>query len=164
MRTYISDITKASRSPGPHSLFLSSGLYGVIYNKTHTCSDFYYFLIYLWGYCGTKSTITAAIYWPIVPALDYKMMMVVEQFVECIIGRRNRRAWRRPAPVTLYHRSHLSWPGLGPGPPPWEAGDCLSYDTAIFAQIIQFNSIPYYLCAESTATRPITDTAQCRYT
>jgi hypothetical protein len=25
------------------------------------------------------------------------------------------------------------------------------------------NSILYYLCAESTATRPITDTAQCRY-
>jgi hypothetical protein len=24
--------------------------------------------------------------------------------------------------------------------------------------------ILYYLCAESTATRPITDTAQCRYT
>jgi hypothetical protein len=28
--------------------------------------------------------------------------------------------------------------------------------------IIQFNSILYYLCAESTATRPIIDTAQCR--
>jgi hypothetical protein len=26
--------------------------------------------------------------------------------------------------------------------------------------IIQFNSILYYLCAESTALRPITDTAQ----
>jgi hypothetical protein len=26
--------------------------------------------------------------------------------------------------------------------------------------IIQFNSIIYYLCAESTATEPITDTAQ----
>jgi hypothetical protein len=25
------------------------------------------------------------------------------------------------------------------------------------------NSIPYHLCAEPTATRPITDTAQCRY-
>jgi hypothetical protein len=30
--------------------------------------------------------------------------------------------------------------------------------------ITQFNSsIIYYLCAESTAARPITDTAQCRY-
>jgi hypothetical protein len=31
--------------------------------------------------------------------------------------------------------------------------------------IIQFNSIIYYLCAESTAVRPITDTAQntCKY-
>jgi hypothetical protein len=27
---------------------------------------------------------------------------------------------------------------------------------------IQFNSILYFLCAESTATRPITDTAQHR--
>jgi hypothetical protein len=30
--------------------------------------------------------------------------------------------------------------------------------------IIQFNSIDYYLCAESTAKRTITDTAQFRYT
>jgi hypothetical protein len=29
---------------------------------------------------------------------------------------------------------------------------------------IQFNSILYYLCAESTATRPITDTAQYKHT
>jgi hypothetical protein len=29
--------------------------------------------------------------------------------------------------------------------------------------IIQLNSIIYYLCAEPTATRPITDTAQRRY-
>jgi hypothetical protein len=28
--------------------------------------------------------------------------------------------------------------------------------------IIQLNSILYYLCKESTAARPITDTAQCR--
>jgi hypothetical protein len=32
-----------------------------------------------------------------------------------------------------------------------------------FSEIIQFNSILYYLCAESTATRPITDTAQRKY-
>jgi hypothetical protein len=31
------------------------------------------------------------------------------------------------------------------------------------APVIQFNSILYYLCAKSTATRPITDTAQRRY-
>jgi hypothetical protein len=29
--------------------------------------------------------------------------------------------------------------------------------------MIQFNSILYYLCAKSTATRPITDAAQHRY-
>jgi hypothetical protein len=33
----------------------------------------------------------------------------------------------------------------------------------IITIIIQFNSILYYLCAESTATRPDIDTAQCRY-
>jgi hypothetical protein len=33
----------------------------------------------------------------------------------------------------------------------------------IIIVIIQLNSILYYLCADSTATRPITDTAQCRY-
>jgi hypothetical protein len=32
-----------------------------------------------------------------------------------------------------------------------------------FFNSIKFNSILYYLCAESTATRSITDTAQCRY-
>jgi hypothetical protein len=32
-----------------------------------------------------------------------------------------------------------------------------------FNSSIQFNSILYYLCAESTATRPITVTAQGRY-
>jgi hypothetical protein len=30
-------------------------------------------------------------------------------------------------------------------------------------QFNSFNSILYYLCAEPTATRPITGTAQCRY-
>jgi hypothetical protein len=33
----------------------------------------------------------------------------------------------------------------------------------ITMSIIQFNSILYYLCAEPTARRPITGTAQCRY-
>jgi hypothetical protein len=30
-----------------------------------------------------------------------------------------------------------------------------------YITVIQFNSVLYYLCAESTAVRPITDTAQC---
>jgi hypothetical protein len=33
----------------------------------------------------------------------------------------------------------------------------------IITTIIHFNSILYYLRAESTALRPITDTAQCTY-
>jgi hypothetical protein len=38
---------------------------------------------------------------------------------------------------------------------------CISHGFIIIIIII---IIIYYLCAESTATRPITDTAQCRYT
>jgi hypothetical protein len=38
-----------------------------------------------------------------------------------------------------------------------------SVDIIIIIIIIQVNSIFYYLCAESTATRPITDTAQRKY-
>jgi hypothetical protein len=36
-------------------------------------------------------------------------------------------------------------------------------DNSIQFNSIIFNSILYYLCAEPTATRPITGTAQCRY-
>jgi hypothetical protein len=32
---------------------------------------FYYFFIYLWGWSGTKSTVTADIYRAILSALDY---------------------------------------------------------------------------------------------
>jgi hypothetical protein len=28
------------------------------------------FFIYLWGWSGTEATVTVAIYWPVVPALD----------------------------------------------------------------------------------------------
>jgi hypothetical protein len=37
------------------------------------------------------------------------------------------------------------------------------YDTTTTTTNNNNNSILYYLCAESTATRPITDPAQCRY-
>jgi hypothetical protein len=30
----------------------------------------------------------------------------------------------------IHHKSHLTRPGLEPGPPRWEAGDCLSYGAA----------------------------------
>jgi hypothetical protein len=41
--------------------------------------------------------------------------------------------------------------------------DVLPENMMITMMIIQFSSIIYYLCAESTATRPITDPTQCRY-
>jgi hypothetical protein len=39
----------------------------------------------------------------------------------------------------------------------------ISYNFKLHSSVIQFNSILYYLFAESTTTRPITDTAQCRH-
>jgi hypothetical protein len=33
----------------------------------------------------------------------------------------------------------------------------------VLIHVMQFNPIIYYLCAKSTATRSITDTAECRY-
>jgi hypothetical protein len=40
-----------------------------------------FFKIVLWGWIGSKSTNTAAIYWPTVAALN-EMVMIVEQLVE----------------------------------------------------------------------------------
>jgi hypothetical protein len=40
----------------------------------------------------------------------------------------------------------------------------LAYADDVTLLKITFNSILYYLCAESTATGPITDPAQYRYT
>jgi hypothetical protein len=40
------------------------------------------------------------------------------------IGRGSWSTQRKPAPVHfVYHKSHMTWPGLEPEPPRWEAGD-----------------------------------------
>jgi hypothetical protein len=44
----------------------------------------------------------------------------------------------------------------------WQANDMTNFDiNDDNDNSFQFNSMIYYLCAESTATKPITDTAQC---
>jgi hypothetical protein len=39
-------------------------------SAVHIHNNYYHFYFYLWDRCGAKCTITAAIYWPVVPALD----------------------------------------------------------------------------------------------
>jgi hypothetical protein len=45
----------------------------------------------------------------------------------------------------------------------WALAGSVKYTIDYDYNSIQFNSILYYLCAESTATRPITETALRRY-
>jgi hypothetical protein len=47
------------------------------------------------------STITAAIDWPIVPALD-DIVIIVQQLVECMTGKGNRSTRRKSAPASLW--------------------------------------------------------------
>jgi hypothetical protein len=52
------------------------------------------------------------------------MMMIVEQSVECELARETEVL--RVKLLQFYfvhHKSHMTWPGLEPGPPRWEAGD-----------------------------------------
>jgi hypothetical protein len=45
------------------------------------------------------------------------MMMNVEQSVECLAGETLHQC------RFIHHKSHMTLPGLEPGPPKWEIGD-----------------------------------------
>jgi hypothetical protein len=63
---------------------------------------------------------TSATYWPIVPAPGD---CEDGEFVG-MNGRGNRSTRRKPAPAHfVHHKSHLTRPGIEPGPPRWEASD-----------------------------------------
>jgi hypothetical protein len=56
----------------------------------------------LWGWGGTKSTITAAIFLAYCTSPWQWMVMIVERLVKWIIIRGNRSTRRKPAPVPFY--------------------------------------------------------------
>jgi hypothetical protein len=73
------------------------------------------FIIFLfWGWSGTKAT-TGLLYQP-------WMTMSVAQSVQCLAGETEVLGDNVPQIPFVHHKSHMSWPGLEPGPRQWEVG------------------------------------------
>jgi hypothetical protein len=77
-------------------------------------------IFYFLGWSGTESTITEATKWPIVPAPDDDECGAVGG----MLGKGKRVLGEDlPQCRSVHHPSHVTWPGLEPRPPRWEAGD-----------------------------------------
>jgi hypothetical protein len=76
--------------------------FGVEWNRVH----------YYWGhhlaYCTSPG------WW---------MMMSVQQSVEWLAGETEVFGGNLPHCRFVHHKSHMTWPGLQPGPPRWETSD-----------------------------------------
>jgi hypothetical protein len=81
------------------------------------------FIIYLLGWNGIKSTITVAIYWPIVPVVDDRCWRLwINWWNQWVVG--EIEVLSAPVPLCLHlSTSYITWPGLEPGLPRWEAGE-----------------------------------------
>jgi hypothetical protein len=51
-------------------------------------------------------------------------MMIMEQLVEWeLVGETEVLGENLPHFYFVHHKSHMTWPGIEPGPPRWEASD-----------------------------------------
>jgi hypothetical protein len=62
-------LTRATRRNIPEDTIQH---YWLFHDRENRVAILSFFSIYLWGWNGNQSTITAAVYWPLVPALDDK--------------------------------------------------------------------------------------------
>jgi hypothetical protein len=73
------------------------------------------------------------------------MMMCVEQLVEWMAGEIEVYRENLPQFCFVNHKSNMIWPGFEPGPPWWEASDCLNYATPKFIIRSAIQEIPSVL-------------------
>jgi hypothetical protein len=64
------------------------------------------------------------------PMYQSRMMKSVEQSVECFAGETAVPWENLPQCRSVHRRSHMTWPGLEPGPPRWEALQLTAWATA----------------------------------
>jgi hypothetical protein len=98
--------------------------YWFFYRFIDICTAVQFIFIYVWGWSGTESTITAAVYWPVVPHLDVRWWWLWSNWWnEWVAGEIEVHRGNLSQCSSGHHRSHMTWPGLDPGPPRWVAGN-----------------------------------------
>jgi hypothetical protein len=77
-----------------------------------------------WGGVRLNPLGTSVTIYPIVPAPEDYMIVSVEQSVQWeMAGETKVLGGNVPQCHFVHHNSHMTWPGIEPGPPRWEAGD-----------------------------------------
>jgi hypothetical protein len=92
-------------------------------DKRQLCVCVCFFLI-SWGGVRLSSPLgTSATNWPIVPSQERWWRMWNSQWNENWHGKPKYSEKIYPIVTFFHHKSHMTWPGLKPGSPRWEAGD-----------------------------------------